>query len=586
MDMITRPATFETGTMTDVILAHARAQRADATPGMIFASEGGETRLSYQGIADAALRVAHALRERGLVPGDVIFIALPSSADFLVPFCGAVLAGCLPCCVPAPADDSTAAEFSAHLNAAIDTLTPRLMVVTPALAQCLRTTGDALSVATIVELRSGARLELGDCHHAQPDDLHHLQLTSGSTGQPKAAALTHRNVIANILLTARAGKTDPSRQRAVLWLPLFHDMGLIGALSGLVHGIDVVMQAPDEFIRNPMSWLRNLSRYRGTASAAPNFALAYCVRRFRADLLQGVDLGGFHSLVVGAERVHPETLRKFVATFAPYGFRADMLFPCYGLAELTLAVTVPDGRHHGPLGRNTCEQHVEAKGQSAEIAARIPAEPAVGLGPPLEFTDIQIRDPAGLVLADGLIGEIHVRSVCLMREYFRDPVRTRTVIRDGFYATGDLGWLRHGELFVLGRMKELIILRGRNYYPHEFEECVARHPMVDVGRVAAFGVADARLGSERLVVVVEPGDYRGLAHLRQELQERLRAQFGFGATELSFVRRGAIPRTTSRKIQRVECARLFTSGALPALAIEDPVSATRRPTDSAQPITT
>jgi acyl-CoA synthetase (AMP-forming)/AMP-acid ligase II len=553
-------------TLTNLLLDYASGA-AGGRGRTIFTSAAGESIRSHADTALDALRVARALRERGCAAGDVIFLALPTSESFLVPFFGAVLAGCIPCCVPAIAEAGDADPLSAHLSAAIDTLTPRFFVTTPAAAAVLARWRPALVTVTPAELERAGMLEPAAVHRPQPDDVHHLQLTSGSTGRPKAAAITHRNVISNILLTAQAGRARIENERAALWLPLFHDMGLIGLLGSFVHGIDVVLQAPDEFIRSPMTWLRNLSHYRATTSAAPNFALAYCVRRFRADLLRGVDLRGFRALVVGAERVHLKTLREFTEKFSAFGFRGDMIFPCYGLAELTLAVTVPDGRHGHELGRNIRAETLSPNGD-AQVAARLTSEPVLSMGPPLGQTHIEIRDPAGVPLAEGQIGEIHVSSVCLMREYFRDPERTRAVIRDGYYATGDLGLLRDGELYVLGRMKELIILRGRNYYPHEFEECAARHPMVAVGRVAAFAVDDASMGSERLVIAIEPENYRGLDGMRRQVQELLRAEFGFGAHELCFVRRGGIPRTTSRKIQRVECARSFAAGTLDVLAHE------------------
>jgi len=552
-------------TLTSLLLDYASgAMRGHGRT--IFTSAAGEVTRSHAETALDALRVARALRERGCAVGDVVFVALPTSESFLAPFFGAVLAGCIPCCVPTLVEGGEGDPLTAHLSAAIETLEPRLFVTTAAAAGSLARWRPSLATATPEELERAEPLDSA-VHLPQPDDVHHLQLTSGSTGRPKAAAITHRNVISNILLTAEAGGAKVANERAALWLPLFHDMGLIGLLATFVHDIDIVLQAPDEFIRSPMTWLRNLSHYRATTSAAPNFALAYCARRFRADLLTGVDLSGFRALVVGAERVHLQTLREFVAKFAPYGFRGDMIYPCYGLAELTLAVTVPDGRHQHELGRNIRAETL-TPAADARIAARLTSEPVLSMGPPLGETRIEIRDAAGTPVPEGQIGEIHVSSVCLMRGYFRDPERTRAVIRDGFYATGDLGLLRDGELYVLGRMKELIILRGRNYYPHEFEECAARHPLVAVGRVAAFGVNDESLGSERLVIAIEPEDYRGLDGMRRQVQELLRAEFGFGAHELCFVKRGGIPRTTSRKIQRVECARHFAAGTLDVLARE------------------
>ncbi|UXI66182.1 AMP-binding protein [Tahibacter amnicola] len=560
--------TYDFATMTDVILAFLDGSRSTSASRVILTRERAERAMDHVATARAALRVAGGLRERGIGAGDIVFIALPSREDYLVPFCGAVLAGCLPCCVPAPGEDMPAPELSNHVFAAMESLTPKALIAVPALAESLQRDPVLAAIAMSVDqLCEAAPLDRNSVHRGEPDDLHHLQLTSGSTGRPKAAALTHRNVLSNIYLTAQAGKADLTKECGVIWLPLFHDMGLIALLSAFVHDVSIVLQPPEDFIRNPLGWLKNISRFGGTSSAAPNFALAYCVRRFRPELMHGVDLSGFRALVVGAERVHFETVRDFVDTFGPYGFTGDMIYPCYGSAELTLAITVPDGRHTGTIGQHVYCDTVDA---TAVDEHRAPTDPVLSLGPPLPSTVIEVRDEYGNALPEGGVGHIHVKSVCLMRGYYGDPERTALVMRDGFYATGDLGYLRDGELYVLGRIKELIILRGRNYYPHEFEECIARHPHVDIGRVAAFGVADAKLGSERLVVAVEPEDYRNLASLRLELQELLRTEFGFGASEICFVSRGLIPRTTSRKIQRVECARSYTDGSLPRIEVALP----------------
>jgi acyl-CoA synthetase (AMP-forming)/AMP-acid ligase II len=191
------------------------------------------------------------------------------------------------------------------------------------------------------------------------------------------------------------------------------------------------------------------------------------------------------------------------------------------------------------------------------------------MGLPLEDTIIEVRDGNDRVLPDGEVGQIWVSSPCVMPGYYRNPDATAAVLRDGFYASGDLGYLRDGELFVLGRAKEIIILRGRNYLPHDFEQCVARHAMVDVGRVAAIAVADPMQGSEQLVLVVEPENYVDLGRLGRELQALLRAEFGFGAHAVVFVPRGAIPRTTSRKIQRLQCAEQYRAGALPLISLPE-----------------
>lgn len=549
---------------TDVLLSYMDGRRPGSASAIVVTERGGvqrEERRDFKLVVADALVVAGGLRANGLTPGDVVFIALPTSQSFLDAWLACVLIGALPCAVPG--GEPNTIGLSQHVRSAASCLAPRMLITTEALSGHAEAVLPGLAVCSLAHLKSGAALPPDEVHRPCADGLLHLQLTSGSTGTPKAAALSHRAVLANVALTARAGNADLSRDRGVLWLPLFHDMGLISVLSALYHNCDIVLQPPEDFIRNPLGWLRNIARYGGTTSAVPNFALAYCVRRYRVDLMQGVDLRCLRALVVGAERVHIETLERFAERFGEHGFRGDAFFPCYGTAELTLAITMPSQDGNDPLGFNIRRD----QGRRLESTSDgCPMSTVLGMGKPLPSTTIEIRDDAGHCLPEGKAGQIHIRSVCMMQGYYRNPEQTERVIRDGFYATGDYGYLVEGELFVLGRAKEVIILRGRNYFPHEFEECIAAHQDVELGRVAAVGLADPELGTERLVVVVEPGRYEGLALLRQELQGLLRARFGFGANEIVFVAKGTIPRTTSRKIQRVACAKQLADGELVSVA--------------------
>ncbi|MFB5855309.1 AMP-binding protein [Stenotrophomonas maltophilia] len=552
-------------TLVDVLRSYVDGSRP-VSAGLTVVRERGvpapEDRRSFRSAVEEALVLAARLRVHGVGVGDVVFIALPTSQQFLDAWLGCVLCGAIPCAIPGAEQGST--PFARHMQAAAGALRPVLLLTTPAVAEATTPALAGVVTVAIQGLPDAPALEWSAVHQPRAGDLLHLQLTSGSTGVPKAAALSHRSTIANIALTARAGEADLSRDCGVLWLPLFHDMGLISLLSAIYHNCDLVLQPPEDFIRNPLGWLRLLARHGGTTSAVPNFALAYCVRRYRPQLMEGVDLGCLRALVVGAERVHVETLEAFARTFAPHGFSGDAFFPCYGSAELTLAITVPARDKSDPLGCNI--------GRDTRNHDERTTDTVLSMGPPLPSTTIRVVDAEGRHVQEGEVGQIQVRSVCMMDGYYNAPEETARVIKDGWYDTGDLGYLRAGELYVLGRSKELIILRGRNYYPHEFEECAVEHPLVDAGRVAAIALPDAVLGTERLVLVVEPESYQNLPGLRQQLQMLLRSHFGFGASTVMFVNKGAIPRTTSRKIQRVACAQQIACGEL--VAIDTPETTT------------
>ncbi len=552
-------------TLVDVLRSFKDGSRPHSADLVVLRERGGaaiEDRRSFAAAVDDALALAARLHAYGIVPGDVVFVAFPTSQQFLDAWLGCVLVGALPCAIPGAELGVT--PFAKHMQAAAVALCPKLLLTTPEISSLPVPALDSVPAVAIEGLPQACAWGWNEVHRPRAVDLLHLQLTSGSTGVPKAAALSHRSAIANIALTGRAGDADLSRDCGVIWLPLFHDMGLISLLSALYHNCDLVLQPPENFIRNPMGWLRHLARYGGTTSAVPNFALAYCVRRYRPHLMEGVDLGCLRALVVGAERVHVETLEAFERTFRVHGFRGDAFHPCYGSAELTLAITVPARDKQDPLGHNICRDQRTDDGSLA-------ANTVLSMGRPLPSTTLAIRDAHGNPLPEGQTGHIHVHSVCMMDGYYNAPEQTARVISDGYYNTGDLGYVRDGELYVLGRHKEIIILRGRNYYPHEFEECVVEHALVDTGRVAAVGLADPAMGTECLTLVIEPEVYENLPRLRHELQNLLRARFGFGASEIVFVAKGAIPRTTSRKIQRVTCAHQLVSRQL--VGIADPETA-------------
>jgi len=546
-------------TLVDVLRSYVDGSRP-VSAGLAIIRERGVSlaadKRSFRCAVEQALVVAARLRARGVAPGDVVFIALPTSQHFLDAWLGCVLCGALPCSIPGAEQGAT--PFARHMQAATQSLRPVLLLTTGIVAEASTPALSGVESVALQELPAASALEWSEVHRPLAGDLLHLQLTSGSTGVPKAAALSHRSVIANIALTARAGEADVSRDCGVLWLPLFHDMGLISLLSAIYHNCDLVLQPPEDFIRNPLGWLRQLALHGGTTSAVPNFALAYCVRRYRPNLMEGVDLSCIRALVVGAERVHVETLEAFARTFAPHGFSGDAFYPCYGSAELTLAITVPTRNKRDPLGRNIARETRHHDDQTTDTV--------LSMGSPLPSTTIRIVDAEGRDVEDGTAGHIQVRSVCMMNGYYDAPEESARVLNAGWYDTGDLGYLRGGELYVLGRRKELIILRGRNYYPHEFEECAIEHPLIDTGRVAAIALDDPASGTERLVLVVEPESYENLPRLRQELQALLRSHFGFGASTVMFVNKGAIPRTTSRKIQRVVCAQQISCGELVAIA--------------------
>jgi 1-acyl-sn-glycerol-3-phosphate acyltransferase len=390
-----------------------------------------------------------------------------------------------------------------------------------------------------------------------------IQYTSGSTGDPKGVELTHAAVLANIRAAA-AGCALGDTDVLVSWLPLYHDMGLIaGWLMPLLRGVPTVVMSPLAFLSRPSRWLRALSDYGGTCSVAPNFAFDLCTKRIDDDELASLDLSRVRAILNGAEPILPSTLDRFAARFAPCGLKREVLFCAYGLAENMVAVAfAPVTR--GPLvdrnARVTLEEHGTA------IATEDPdALQFVGVGQAVPGHEIQVVDERGVPVPDRQRGVVRFRGPSTFKGYYRRPDATALVKReDGWVDTGDLGYLADGELFIVGRVKDIIIKGGRNYHPHEIEEAAATVRGIRLGCVAAFAQRDETQGTEQIVVVAETRERDPLARemLTGMVTEAITARVGVPPDRVVLAPPGAVPKTSSGKIQRSECRRLWQAGEL------------------------
>jgi acyl-CoA synthetase (AMP-forming)/AMP-acid ligase II len=414
-----------------------------------------------------------------------------------------------------------------------------------------------------------------------PDALGFIQFSSGTTQAPKPVALSHRQILSNVRAIGREIlATHPERagfrHLAVSWLPLYHDMGLVGGvLTSLFHGRDLVLIPPEHFIARPALWLRAISRHRGTISPAPNFAYALCAERVPEDELAGVDLSSWLVAMNGAEPVTPEVLERFVERFGAWGLRPETLTPVYGLSEATLAVTF------SRLSARFAVNRFDARALLEEARA-IPAEgggtPLVSLGPPLPDFAIEIRDEGGAARPEGLLGRVFVRGPSLMTGYDGEPAATARALRDGWLDTGDVGFLWHGELHLYGRAKDMIIVRGRKYAPQDIEQALSDLPGVRSGCCAAVGALAEEGSGEQLWVFVERarGASESDGQIADAVRRRTLERSGLLAARVLVLAPGTLPRTSSGKIRRAEALRLHRAGALvpparvslPRLALE------------------
>jgi fatty-acyl-CoA synthase len=486
-------------------------------------------------------QVARALHDAGVRRGDVVAIVLADAEPFLTTLFGASMAGVVPASLYPPATMGELPRYLDQTAAILRVCGARVVVTSRPLAasfDALRPICPQLALVLSHEELDGPAIEPST--PPSLDDIVLVQFTSGATSQPKGVALTHRNLASNVdAINGPAGLATTDADSGVSWLPLNHDMGLVGmALGPLFSARPGVLLPPHAFVKRPGEWLRAISRHRATISFAPNFAYDLCVRRIKEKDLEGLDLSCWRVAGCGAEPIHPPTLAAFAEKFAAVGFRATSFLPCYGLAEHVLAATFP------PRDRMP---RVE--------------DAFVSCGSPLPGHALQIVDEDGRPVEDGAIGEITLAGPSVMLGYYADPERTRQTIRDGWLYTGDLGYMSGHELFVCGRVKDIIIVNGRKLHPQDLEWAVDDLAGVRRGRVVAFGTM-TRGGADRIVVVAEPNGTVPADVLTAAIRRRISEEFGVYVDDVALVPSGTVGRTTSGKVQRAATKERYERGEL------------------------
>ena len=569
----------EAGGTTLLEMVAVPAAREPDVPALFFSRDGiHREALTWGMLWRGALGVAERLRERGLEPGSPAIVAIGTSPTFFTAFFGILAAGGVPAPIAPPASRRPSRlEWYAGMLAGIAADAGARQVVTSSdleatLTECACRVDLPLAVVpvdpnTSVETRLRPQ---GAAYESRPSDLALLQYTSGSTGDARGVALTHRNVIANLGLIADAIVTPTSS--AVSWLPLHHDMGLLGgALTALFTRRPALLLPPQAFARDPSIWLRAITAFRPTITLAPNFAFAYTVRSVTDSEIVDVSLDSLRTVLNGAEPVDAAAIDAFETAFAGRGLARGIVRPVYGLAETALAVTFAD---EGPRVVEEVDADVlERDGQASpspsastggDTIAQRRTRCLVSVGRPLPTQQVRIVDRDDAEQPDRTVGEVVVRGPSVMAGYYNRPEQTAATLRGGWLHTGDLGYLADGRLFLTGRLKDLIIRHGRNYDPADVESIVARAADVGAGAAAAFA-ADAVTGP-RVVVVVETRlrDAEALRALERRIREACHDALLFGPDDLRLVPRGTIPRTTSGKVRRGECRRLYLEDALPA----------------------
>lgn len=551
--------------LVNAFKAHVLAHPDKAA--FVFITRAQEETLSFAALDKCASNIASALLDNNLAGQNVLLVFTPG-LEFIKAFLGCLYAGVIPVPVNTPTQTSSVDRFEKIVqDAAI------VRVLTTAGLYVRFNLQDWDTPALLVD-------QVGDVEPdfqaggSRPGDVAFIQYTSGSTGDPKGAVITHGNLISNLEMI-KSGFGNDEHIVGVNWLPLFHDMGLVGnVLQPLWLGITCIHMSPMEFVQKPVRWLRAISDYKGTTSGGPTFGYAHCLARIKEEDCAGLDLSSWRLAYCGAEPVNVQVLDAFAQRFAPYGFNADSFYPCYGMAETTLIVTGPTAGNG--MRRLSVDRQALADGHVQPGVDGAPADVYVSNGKAINGQRVVIVHPeGGGTLAENQVGEVWVAGNSIAAGYLNNAQATAERFScqpEGdsadFYRTGDLGFLRDDELYITGRLKDVIILRGRNYYPQDIEH-VAYAAAEGLREGCGVAFSNNAHPEEQLIIVyeVEKSHINQLdkASVTTRIQQAVINHFGISAHQIILIKPKVIPKTSSGKLRRSALVQLFRQGALEAL---------------------
>jgi fatty-acyl-CoA synthase len=530
------------------------ALRTQDRRGHWYLDDKGAAWLSYADLIRETDRIRLGFRRQRLRKGDRVVLMLPDPREFIAAFLAAVAEGVVPVPLSPLINVRQALYFREATRRVIAGSGARAVVTTAWLKLALLDLGTG--ILTFEQLASEAPTGPLAQVPLDPEDPCFIQYTSGSTGDPKGVVVTHRNLDANargIIAAIALNGGDIG----VCWLPLFHDMGLIGnVLTPLFAGNSMVYVPTLKFIRRPLLWLETLERYRGTVSFAPNFAYGLVASHQLRSGDRDYDLSQVRVLGCGAEPIHPAVIGRFLEVFRPMGLRETVFTPCYRMAEATLAVTF-EGRGRGLNVLRIDRKTYEAKGLAQPAAGEEGTLALVSCGRPLPGFALKITGPGGESLPDGAVGEIWISGSSVSPGYFQNLSATQEAFSDGWLRSGDLGFLLDGNLYVSGRKKDVIIVRGRNLYPQDIEWIAESVGGVRKGNVVAFAGA-----LEEVIVVAEIRPKSDAAQVAREIMRAIHETLALAVKEVVCVAGQALPKTTSGKVRREQTKAMYREGRL------------------------
>jgi fatty-acyl-CoA synthase len=545
------------GSLAEPLLDRA-ARRPDEPALVLIEDDGSESRLTIGELDRRAAAAAAALAGHGIAPGAVVLLALRHSVDLVAFLLGTLYHGGLPSILPYLPPGPNPARLGQQIEELVTRSGAKAVITLPALRSGLS------GLLTPLECEVFAADDLGtgpaDPEPPRPrtygsgEAIAYLQYTSGTTGRQKGVLLSHRAVLNCIRSFARAVDIRPG-DVVVNWLPLYHDYGLFaGLMLGLLTGLPVVLMSPFKWVRRPQALLWAIHRHRGTLSWMPNSAYSHTAQNVPESALAELDMSSLRVLGCAAEPILHQTQEEFLERYSCHGFREEALWTGFGMAENALAITIAPGRANVDW-IDPVALRVERIARPAP-AGGPGSRPMVSSGVPVEGVEVAVTDDEGRPLPERRSGEIVIRSRSLFSGYHRRPDLTAQAFRDGWFLTGDLGYLAEGQLYVCGRKKDLIIQAGHNIHPEDVEAAAAALPGVPDGGVAAFGVPDAKLGTERIILVVDfnrPLDPDEKLAVEREVRRRVFDDLSVTLGEVLLPERRWIVRTHNGKISRHAC---------------------------------
>lgn len=555
-------------TLNQVLIDYAKNQAN--RPHIYFQDETGAEKIIYYGdLFNAACRAAAGLRKLGISEGDAVAIMLPTCDDFFAVFFGILFLGAVPVPIYPPLRANQLEEYAQREITILQNAEVRLLITfdrAERLGKLLKSFVPSLHYVVLPnQIIKNDQLKENEIYQGDSNSPALIQYTSGSTHDPKGVLLSNGNLLANIRGFGDAMQIT-AHDVAVSWLPLYHDMGLIGAwLGSLYHGVPVTIFSPIIFLTRPETWLWAIHRHQATISAAPNFAFELCVKKIKPEDIVGLDLSSWRLALNGAEMIYPETLQRFTQKFAPYGFKHSTHFPVYGLAESSVGLLLP-ALNAEPLIDKIDRQIYEKEQRSVMSDDEKSCMKFVCVGKPLANHAARIVDDNHQPVPERQIGNLYFRGPSSMQGYYRNVAATQAAYHEGWWDSGDLAYQADGQFYITGRKKDLIIKAGRNFHPGEIEEVVNKLAGVRKGCVIAFGAEDPRIATEQLVVVAETQltDEEAKSQLIQQIVETINRDLAVTVDQVVLVPAQTVPKTSSGKLRRAACKQDYLSGKLQA----------------------